>query len=119
LHGHGGSPGKQRDTQFSDELVDMPARQQLSTVGKLPQLSQPGKLGGGGGGVATPKHVSRQWLTPQLDRPREWQSSGDGYSVHARQDDTGGGGAEARHVKYEPPPGAGLATQLAGRHMKP
>jgi len=103
--------------QFSDEAVVMPGFQQLSAVGKSPQLSQPGKLGGGGGGVATPKHVSRQWLTPHADRPLARQSSGDGYVEHARHVEAGGGGAGAEHVKYEPPPGAGLATQLDGRHM--
>ena len=46
--GQGGSPGKQRDTQFSDEAVDMPARQQLSAVGKSTQLSHGGEGGEGG-----------------------------------------------------------------------
>jgi len=118
--GQGGSPGKQRDTQFSDEAVDMPARQQLSAVGKSTQLSQPGKMGGGGGGLVTPKHVSRQWLTPHDDSPLARQSSAEGYTEHLRHDDAGGGGdGAAEQMKYDPPPGAGLATQLAGRHMKP
>jgi len=67
-----------------------------------------------------PKHVSRQWLTPHDDSPLARQSSAEGYTEHLRHDDAGGGGdGAAEQMKYDPPPGAGLATQLAGRHMKP
>lgn len=47
-------------TQFSEPAIDMPPRQQLSTVGKAAQFAQPDAGDeGAGGGLAMLKHVPK------------------------------------------------------------